>query len=102
MKAPEHERMELLRVAIGRATDALNAPLDRVDVANARVNCRAGRRQVAMAYADAPGGRTDPVGGVFRPIPLGGSWGVVVVEAPVAQRPRLTGNRLAKLVGRLG
>ena len=59
MKAPEHERLDLLFEVIRRASDELKAPIDRIEVVGyeKRVDCWAGSRQVSFAVAYAQGGQ---------------------------------------------
>ena len=101
MQAPEEERMMLLDVAIGRATEELHAPVDRVEVTRSRVSCWAGRRRVVMAYNYAQGGQVDPVTGRFVITAGSGSWDVVVVgkAAPGSGWLRDAFSRLLKRAG---
>lgn len=102
MKAPEHERMELLGVAIQHATRELKAPIDRIDVTDRHVTCWASSRRVVLAYAYAQGGQHDPATGRFTPLPGSGAWQVVVVDDPAARRPEVIGRALAKLLKQRG
>jgi hypothetical protein len=88
MRAPKYERMRMLDAAIGRASDELDAPIDRLEVAGGHVTCWSGTRSVIMAYGYAQGGGEDPVTGAFIPYPGSGDWYVTVVQAPP---PRRTG-----------
>jgi hypothetical protein len=102
VKAPEHERMELLSVAIERATFALNAPIDRIEVTSTHVSCWAGPKKVTLSYAYAQGGELDPATGRFMPTPGSGTWQVSVITDPAARRPEIIGQALAKLLKRQG
>jgi hypothetical protein len=93
MKAPEHERAELLGEVVRRATYELNAPIDRIEVIGdaERVDCWAGSRQVSLAVDYAQGGQYEfdgrddqPTLGRFRPTVGSGSWNVWVVPRPEA------------------
>jgi hypothetical protein len=101
MRAPEHERMALLDVAIARATGELNAPIDRIEVTDTHVNCWAGSRKVTLSYQYAQGGQMDPVGR-FAPTVGSGSWEVMVVDDPATRRRKGIGQALAKLLKRRG
>jgi hypothetical protein len=92
MRAPVHERMALLDVAIARATDELNAPIDRIEVTGTLVNCWAGPRKVTLSYHYAQGGQMNPVGR-FTPTVGSGSWRVVVVDDPARVGRRASGRR---------
>lgn len=78
MKSPEHERAELLGIAIERAGEVLKAPIDRVKVGRFHIICWAGRRRVRMVYSYAQGGALDPQTGRFTPMPGAGGWNVIV------------------------
>ena len=95
MKAPHHEREDLLCTAIHRATEELIAPIDRIEVTAKRVHCWAGSRQVSFSYAYAQGGRVDS-DGRFQPSPGSGSWDLALVSEPGILRGTF-GKFLARL-----
>ena len=95
MKAPEHERADLLHAVIRCATDELKAPIDCIEVIGGaeRVDCWAGSRQVSLAVTYAQGGQWESEGrdepptlGRFQPTAGSGSWNVWVVARPQAPR----------------
>jgi hypothetical protein len=86
MQAPENERMRLLGVAICRATQELRAPIDRIEVTDGHVTCRAGGRAIAMTYRYAQGGDVEASSGRFIPMPGSGEWEVEVGDGPIARR----------------
>jgi hypothetical protein len=102
VKAPEHERMTLLSVAIERATRELRAPIDRIEVTRDHVNCWAGLRKVAMTYDYAQDGRIESPSGRFMPIPGSGNWEVAVVDGSSTRWPAAIGRGLAGIFKRRG
>jgi hypothetical protein len=109
MKAPEHERVDLLYEVIRRATFELNAPIDRIEVIGnvKRVDCWAGSRQVSLAVDYAQGGQYEfdgrddpPTLGRFRPTVGSGSWYVWVVPSPVTPRLEKPHGVIARTLAR--
>jgi hypothetical protein len=108
MKAPEHERVDLLYEVIRRATFELNAPIDRIEViGNAeRVDCWAGSRQVSLAVDYAQGGQWEfedgsrPTLGRFQPTVGSGSWYVWVVPSPVTPSQEKPHGVIARTLAR--
>ncbi|MDR3462327.1 MAG: hypothetical protein P4L76_08440 [Beijerinckiaceae bacterium] len=99
MRAPHHERRAMLDVAIHRATEELNAPIDRVEVVAGHVLCWAGSKMVTLLYDYAQGGSHDD-SGRFIPHVGTGWWRVEVVPNSTLRRPSLIGRALAKLTKR--
>ena len=106
MKAPEHERADLLHEVIRRATDELKVPIDRIEVIRdaERVDCWAGSRQVSFAVDYAQGGQWESEGrddpptlGRFQPTAGSGSWNVWVVPRPQARQ-----GVIARILARFG
>ena len=102
MKAPHHERASLLGAAIERATDALQAPIDRVEVQDGRIVCAAGDRAITLSYQYAQGGELDPATGRFTAFPGSGSWAVEIVDDRLSRHPEKIGLGLAKFLKRRG
>jgi hypothetical protein len=61
---PWDERKELLYAAISKATYALQAGIDRIEVGSDKIRLQADRKELAISYqyADNPGGRPAPRG----------------------------------------
>jgi hypothetical protein len=105
MREPRYERMALLREAIYCATEALMAPIDRVEVTNERVRCWAGSKTVTFAYYYSQGGSQDEHGR-FTPHVGAGSWRVVAVPDPspnpISRQPEVIGSAFAKFLKKRG
>ena len=95
--APHYERRRLLGVAIERATEELQAPIDRIEVAARRIRCRAGSKTVTLSYDYAQGGAQDSHGN-FTVNVGSGEWCVEVVRSPASHLPARIGSALAKFL----
>lgn len=80
MKAPNHERAELLREAITVASDAMDAPINRIKVTSRYVRCWSKAGLVILEYGYSQGGITDPVSGSFHASPGSGTWWVRLAD----------------------
>ena len=99
MRAPHHERRAMLSVAIDKATEELNAPIDRVEVVAGHVRCWAGSKLVTLLYDYAQGGSHDETGN-FIPHVGTGWWHVEVVPNPTSRRLTLVERALGKFMER--
>ena len=97
MKAPHYERRELLGVAIERATEELEAPIDRIEVTTGHVRCWAGSKTVTLSYDYGQGGVHD-CHGVFTAHVGSGHWYVEVVSSSTPRHRGLIGSLVAKLL----
>jgi hypothetical protein len=109
MREPRYERMALLGEAIHCATEALMAPIDRVEVTNEHVRCWAGSKTVTLAYYCSQTGSHDEHR-QFTPYAGGGSWRVLVVPDPdpspnpdpISRQPEVIGRAFAKFLKKRG
>jgi hypothetical protein len=79
MKAPHYERLEVLTLALEKATFELRKPIDRVEVVDQHVRCWAGSKMVTLLYDREYSGSLDCNGNFVRDI-WSGRWYVEVVE----------------------
>jgi hypothetical protein len=89
--APHYERARMLHAAIDEATQELDAPIDRVEVAAGRVFASAGGKRVSFRYYYANG--RGPDGSVM---PGGGRW-VVEKATPLDEPSPLKARLVARL-----